>query len=139
VARASTEAAAAKIRLAGANRVVQPYFRAGVQLANLVVKPQVAEFLDIVSTAGGPMPELRFEEIQVTPECGLAGKTIGELRIHAATSAMIVAIRRLDGAFEATPGEDARLDEGDVVIGVGTTEEMIRLESLFAAREAPVG
>jgi voltage-gated potassium channel len=136
VARASTEAAAAKIRLAGANRVVQPYSRAGVQLANLVVKPQVAEFLDIVATAGGPMPDLRFEEIEVTRECGRAGKTIGELRVQDVTGAMIVAIRRLDGSFDVTPGPDARLDEGEVVIGMGTTEEMVRLESLFAPREA---
>ena len=139
VARASNEGAAAKIRLAGANRVVQPYSRAGVQLANLVVKPQVADFLDIVATAGGPMPELRFEEIEVTRECGLAGKTIGELRVHAVTGAMIVAIRKLDGSFDVTPGPDARLDEGEVVIGVGASDEMDRLESLFAPREAPVG
>ena len=138
VARASTEAAATKIRLAGANRVVQPYSRAGVQLANLVVKPQVADFLDIVATAGGPMPELRFEEIEVVPGSGLAGKTIGELDVHAATGAMIVAVRRLDGTFAATPGSDAHLGDGDVVIGVGTTEEMLRLEALFAAREAPL-
>jgi voltage-gated potassium channel len=138
VARASSEAAAAKIRRAGANRVVQPYSRAGIQLANLVVKPQVADFLDIAATAGGPMPELRFEEIEVTPECGLAGKTIGELHVHDVTGAMIVAIRRVDGAFAATPGADERLGEGDVVIGVGTTEEMGRLESLFAGREAQV-
>jgi voltage-gated potassium channel len=85
------------------------------------------------------MPELRFEEIEVRPECGLAGKTIGELHVHDVTGAMIVAIRRLDGSFDATPGPDARLDDGDVVIGVGTTEEMVRLESLFAPREAPVG
>jgi voltage-gated potassium channel len=136
VARASSEAAAAKIRRAGANRVVQPYSRAGVQLANLVVKPQVADFLDIAATAGGPMPELRFEEIEVTSECGHAGRTIGELHVHDATGAMIVAIRRLDGTLAATPGPDARLDEGDVVIGVGTTEEMVRLESLFAGRAA---
>jgi voltage-gated potassium channel len=138
VARASSEAAAAKIRRAGANRVVQPYSRAGIQLANLVVKPQVADFLDIAATAGGPMPELRFEEIEVTSECGHAGKTIGELHVHDATGAMIVAIRRLDGTLAATPGPDARLAEGDVVIGVGTTDEMVRLESLFAGREAQV-
>ncbi len=138
VARASNEAAAAKIRLAGANRVVQPYSHAGVQLANLVVKPQVADFLDIVSTAGGPMPDLRFEEIEVTPECGVAGSTIGELRVQEATGAMIVAIRRAGGSFEVTPGPDARLEDGEIVIGVGTTEEIARLEALFAPREAPV-
>ncbi len=139
VARASNEAAAAKIRLAGANRVVQPYSHAGLQLANLVVKPQVADFLDIVATAGGPMPELRFEELEVTRASGLAGTTIGDLRAHETTGAIIVAIRRLDGSFEVTPGPEARLDEGEVVIGVGTAEEMSRLETLFASRGAPVG
>ena len=139
VARASNEAAASKIRRAGANRVVQPYSRAGVQLANLVVKPQVADFLEIVATAGGPMPDLRFEEIEVARECGLAGKTIGELRVHDLTGAMIVAIRRQDGTFDVTPGPKARIDEGEVVIGVGTTDQMVRLEALFAPREAQVG
>jgi voltage-gated potassium channel len=135
VARASDEAAARKIQLAGATRVVQPYSHAGIRIANLVVKPQVADFLDIVSTAGGSVPELRFEEIEITRECGQAGKTIGDLRVHDATGAMIVALRRLDGTFDVTPGPDARLSEGEVVIGVGTAEEMRRLEELFAPRE----
>ena len=135
VARASNEAAARKIRLAGANRVVQPYAHAGVQMANLVVKPQVADFLDIVATAGGPSPELRFEEIEVTAECGQAGKTIGELRVHDLTGAMIVAVRKLDGSFEVTPGPDVLLTEGEVVIGVGTADEIRQLETLFAPRE----
>jgi voltage-gated potassium channel len=140
VARASNESAAGKIELAGANRVVQPYSHAGLHLANLVVKPQVADFLDIVTTAGGPLPEMRFEEIEVTRACGQAGKTIGELRVRGVTGgAMIVALRKLDGTFDVTPGPGARLDEGDVVIGVGTTDEMRRLEELFAPREAPVG
>jgi voltage-gated potassium channel len=135
VARASDEAAARKIHLAGATRVVQPYSRAGVQIANVVVKPQVADFLDIAATAGGPAPELRFEEIEITPECGRAGKTIGELRVHDVTGAVIVALRRLDGSFEVTPGPEALLSEGEIVIGVGTAEEMRRLEELFAPRE----
>jgi voltage-gated potassium channel len=140
VARASDEAAASKIALAGADRVVQPYSHAGLHLANLVVKPQVADFLDIVATAGGPLPEMRFEEIEVTRECGQTGKTIGELRISEVTGgAMIVALRKLDGAFDVTPGGNAVLDEGDVIIGVGTADEIERLEELFAPRRAAVG
>jgi voltage-gated potassium channel len=138
VARASSESAASKIRLAGASRVVQPYAHAGLHLANLVVKPQVADFLDIVTTAGGPLPELRFEEIEVRGECGHVGKSIGELRVHDATGAMIVALRRSDGSFVVTPGPDAAFAEGDVVIGVGTADQMSRLEDLFAPREVPV-
>jgi voltage-gated potassium channel len=138
-ARASNDPAAEKIRLAGANRVVQPYSHAGLQLANLVVKPQVADFLDIVTTAGGPMPELRFEEIEVTAESGQTGKTLGELDVGGRTGAVVVALRRRDGAFEVTPSDDIRLAEGDIVIGVGTAAEMRLLEDLFARREAVVG
>ena len=134
VARASNEAAARKIQLAGANRVVQPYSHAGLHLANLVVKPQVADFLDIVTTAGGPLPQMRFEEIEVTPECGQAGRTIGELDVNGRTGAVIVALRREDGTFEVTPDAEIELAERDVVIGVGTAEEMSRLEELFAPR-----
>jgi voltage-gated potassium channel len=139
VARASNAGAAEKIALAGADRVVQPYSHAGLHMANLVVKPQVADFLDIVTTAGGPLPELRFEEIVVTAECGQAGRTLGELDLHAATGAAVIALRKQDGTFDVTPGPQNVLEEGDVLIGVGTTEQMRRLEDRFAPREAAVG
>lgn len=134
VARASDEDAAKKLRLAGADRVVQPYSTAGKEMANLVLKPQVAAFLDIVSTAGGP--EFRFEEIEVTKACGQSGKSIRDLRVREQTGAMIVALRKRDGTFEMTPAPDAVFEEGDVLIGVGTPDELRALEDLFAPREA---
>ena len=134
VARASDDSAARKLRLAGADRVVQPYSSAGLQMANLVLKPQVAAFLDVVSTAEGE--ELRFEEIEVPASCGAAGKTIRELRVRDTTGAMVVALRKQDGTFDATPSPDALFEAGDIVIGVGTAEELRLLEALFAPREA---
>jgi voltage-gated potassium channel len=134
VARASDEDAAKKLKLAGADRVVQPYSTAGKEMAKLVLRPQVAAFLDIVSTSGGP--ELLFEEIEVTETCEHAGKSIAELRIREATGAMIVALRKRDGSFDTTPTPDATLDVGDVMIAAGTPEELRRLEELFAPREA---
>jgi len=130
VARASDDSAARKLLLAGADRVVQPYSSAGLRIANLVLKPQVADYLDIVSTAGGD--ELRFEQITVEPTCPVVGRPIGDLNIHSTTGAMIVAIRRGSGAFVATPAPDSVLDAGDVLIGVGSADEIRRLEELFA-------
>lgn len=138
VARASTADARTKLELAGADRIVQPYSAAGLHMANLVLKPQVAEFLDIVSTAGGPMPELRFEEIVVSANCEPCGRSIGELQIRERTGALVIALRKADGSFDPTPDSDALLEERDVLIGVGTTEEMAKLEALFAPREVPV-
>jgi voltage-gated potassium channel len=130
VARASDDSAARKLHLAGADRVVQPYSSAGLRIANLVLKPQVADYLDIVSTAGGD--EMRFEEINVGATCPAAGHALRDLHIRDTTGAMIVAIRRSSGAFVATPGPDEVLDAGDVLIGVGSKDEIHRLEELFA-------
>ena len=134
VARASDEDAAKKLRLAGADRVVQPYSTAGKEMAKLVLRPQVAAFLDIVSTSGGP--ELRFEEIEVTETCAHAGQSIRDLRIRQETGAMIVALRKRDGTFDTTPTPEALLEVGDVMIAAGTPDELRRLEELFAPREA---
>ena len=136
VARASDDSAARKLHLAGADRVVQPYSSAGLRIANLVLKPQVADYLDIVSTAGGD--EIRFEEITVEATCSAVGQPLRDLHIRDATGAMIVAIRRGTGAFIATPGPDEVLGTGDVLIGVGSKDEIRRLEELFAPQGAGV-
>jgi voltage-gated potassium channel len=133
VARASDEHAAEKLRRAGADRVVQPYSTAGKELANLVLKPQVAMFLDLVSTGAGP--DFRFEEILVAERSAGCGKAIGDLSLPEG-GAMIVAIRRHDGIFDATPGPAAVVETGDILIGVGTPDELAVLERLFAPDEA---
>jgi voltage-gated potassium channel len=134
VARASDEDAAKKLQLAGADRVVQPYSTAGKEMAKLVLRPQVAAFLDIVSTSGGP--DLLFEEIEVKESCAEAGKTIRDISIRERTGAMIVALRKHDGTFDATPQPDAVLEVGDVMIAAGAPDELRRLEELFAPAEA---
>jgi len=136
VARASDADAERKLLLAGADRVVMPYTAAGRTMANLVLKPQVMSFLDAVTTATGP--DLHMAEIQMDESCANAGKTIREIRVRHETGAIIVALRKRDGTFDTTPEPDAVIEPGDVIVGVGTTEELQRLEDLFARGE-PVG
>jgi len=133
VARASNEDAAKKLRLAGADRIVQPYQAAGRAMANLMLRPQVTAFVDVVTSATGT--DLRFEEIEVSYACGQGGKTIRELDIRNQTGALIVALRKQDGTFDTTPTPEAMLEVGDVLIAAGTEEELRALERLFAPRE----
>ena len=121
VARASTEDAAKKLQLAGADRVVQPYQAAGRVMANLLLRPQVSAFVDVVTTASGE--DLRFEEIEVTSASGQGGRSIREIDIRRQTS------------FDTTPTPEAVLDVGDVLIAAGTEEELRALERIFASRE----
>ena len=134
VARASNEDAGKKLQLAGADRVVQPYTAAGRVMANLVLKPQVTAFVDVVTTAAGG--DLRFEEIEVTEASGQAGRSIGDVDIRRETGALVVALRKRDGTFDTTPTPEAMLETGDVLIAAGTHEELRLLEDLFAPREA---
>ncbi|MGZ4383607.1 MAG: potassium channel family protein [Gaiellaceae bacterium] len=129
VARASDDDAATKLRLAGADRIVQPYSTAGREMAKLVLKPQVAAFLDVASATGGG--DMQFEEIIVSEACVQNGKSLAELRARERTGAMIVALRKRDGSFDTTPAPEAVLDAGDVVIAVGTRAELNSLEELF--------
>jgi voltage-gated potassium channel len=134
VARASDEDAQKKLKLAGADRVVTPYSTAGRLMANLVLKPQVTAFLDVVTSAEGD--DFMLEEIEVTRTCVHAGRTIRDLRVRDETGAMIVALRKRDGTFDTTPSPDELIEPGDVLIGVGTTDEIRRLEEFFAPDRA---
>jgi voltage-gated potassium channel len=137
VARASNEEASKKIRLAGADRIVQPYQAAGRMMASLMLRPQVTAFVDVVTSSTGS--DLRFEEIEVTDACGQGGKSIRDLDIRKETGALIVALRKRDGTFDTTPTPQAVLEVGDVLIAAGTEEELRALEDLFAPRQALAG
>jgi voltage-gated potassium channel len=137
VARASNADAAKKLQIAGAERVVQPYAAAGRVMANLMLKPQVTAFVDVVTSLAGA--DLRFEELEVPADWSQAGKTIGELRIRGNTGAVIVAVRKRDGHFETTPDPDLPLEAGDVMIAAGTAEELSSLDDLFRSVEAVAG
>ena len=136
VARASSDDAERKLKLAGADRVVTPYTTAGRVMANMMIKPQVSAFVNVLTSAAHT--GLSFDEIEVQSTCGAVGLTIGELEIAKRTGAYLVAIRKHDGTLELRPGKDTRLEEGDVVVGIGAPDEIEKLERLFEPREAVV-
>ena len=90
-----------------------------------------------MTTAVGP--DLQLAEIEVDETCPAAGRSIRELRIRHETGAIVIALRRRDGTFDTTPEPDSRLDPGDVLISVGSPDEIARLEDLFAPRESRAG
>ena len=129
IARASNEEAERKLKLAGADRVVTPYTTAGRVMAQMMIKPQVASFLNAMTSSGGPS----FEEILVTAACGAVGRTIGDLDVGSVTGAQILAVRKADG-LEMSPTKDTMLEENDVVVGAGSAEEIAKLERMFEPR-----
>ena len=121
VARASEEDSEKKLWRAGANRVVSPYKASGAEMTRLALHPQIAGVVDVA-------PEFRLEEIEVTDGCPAAGKKIGDVR----GSSYIVALRRPDGTVLPQPVSETTLSPGDVLVAMGHTGALSRLEGLLA-------
>jgi voltage-gated potassium channel len=124
VARANEEASEAKLSQAGADRVVSPYSRAGRQIAEVALRPRVADFLDFALSHG----QLSFsiEEFEVVDGGTVAGQTVAALvgrGIHA------LAIAHGPQEYETNPGPDKRLEAGDHLILSGTAEALDELRS----------
>ncbi|HWP33517.1 MAG TPA: TrkA family potassium uptake protein [Solirubrobacterales bacterium] len=120
VARASVEDSESKLRRAGADRIVSPYKTSGSQMVRLALHPQVTGVVDVA-------PEYRMEEIEVTVGCAAAGRTIEEIR----GSASVVAVRR-DGRVEPQPAPETVLRDGDVLVAIGETAALEKLETQLA-------
>lgn len=129
VARANDEQTEAKLSQAGADRVVSPYSRAGRQIAEVAIRPRVADFLDYALSHG----ELSFsiEEFEASSGDGIAGKTVGDLSqrgIH------VLAIAQGPQDYETNPKPDRRLVAGDHLILSGAANALGELDAASGAR-----
>src|SRR5918911_1071311 len=75
VARTSSDEAAGKLEIAGADRTLSPYAVGGRRLASLATQPLIVDFLDIV-TRGRKGIEFRLEEFSVPEESFITDQTI---------------------------------------------------------------
>lgn len=128
----STQANEAKMRRAGANRVVSPHRIGGRHMANIMVRPHVTDFLDVVTVDGGL--ELWMEELVIESGAVLVGQTVGESEIRQKTGVLLIAIVRHATGKTMTPMADTRLEAGDELILLGTREQLATLEQLTTGR-----
>lgn len=124
----------AKMRRAGADKVISPYQIGGRHMANLALRPHVTEFLDVVTLDSGL--ELWLEEVIVRPESEMAGKTVVEADLRRRTGVTLIALLRGDEHTMLTPDENTRFDVGDELIVLGTRSQLTKLEELIGG---PVG
>lgn len=121
VARASVEDSESKLRRAGADRIVSPYKTSGSEMVRYALHPQVSGVVDVA-------PEYRMEEIEVIAGCEAVGKTLEDVR----GSSVIVALRHPDGTVRPQPPADTVLQGGHVLIAMGETGALERLEGMLA-------
>jgi len=129
VARSSCLESEKKLKKAGANRVISPYYIAGQRMATMVLKPVTVDFIDTVMK--GEKLEHNIEEIKIDKNSKIAGKTIGEAEIRSKTGATVLAVKRFNGSFELHPAAKTRIEAGDTLVVVGAAAELHELETMM--------
>ena len=127
VARAVEEQAEAKLIRAGANRVVAPTIIGSHRMAQALIKPAVADFMDSFTAED---LDLRFEQLEVAPASPYAGQKIGSTNIRSELNIVIVAIRHRNGEMEINPSGDANIEAGDLLVVIGRTEALAQFNEL---------
>lgn len=122
VARTRNEDSGDKLYRSGADRVVNPQNIGGARMAAFVLRPHVAEFLDVVMHEG--TLEFRLEEVAVTASSPVAGRSLRDTHIRDRTGALVLALRDEHGAFQTNPDPDTEVQAGQVIIAIGTQDEL---------------
>jgi voltage-gated potassium channel len=121
VARANHDGTEAKLKLAGANRVLSPYRFGGHRMANLALRPGVVDFFDLVTRSGNM--ELAAQEVLLAATSPLIGKTMMDVQEMLSDDTMIVAVKKKGGLVKGLH-KVVRLERGDSVIVVGDPRQL---------------
>ncbi len=129
VARAIDDYTEPKLMKAGANRVVKPYELGGVRMAEILLRPGVMDFIDVV--AGNNKIDLQIEEITVNKGSSMDKKTLADLPIRSDLNVIIVSIQNEEkGLFIYNPKGDTIVDERNKLIAIGERANLEKLKNL---------
>ncbi len=118
--RASTEKAARRMRRAGASLVVSPYTTAGLNIADAILRPKLAEYL-----RNNRRKECNLElmEFTIQENSPLDGNQLKDVGIYF-SNIVFVAIKRPEQKENVRPGGNEVFHRGDIVTLAGHPDEL---------------
>ena len=120
VARAGKRESEARVRRAGADRVISPYALSGRRMALSAIQPNMVDFFETLSV--GRNAEQILAELEVTEDSGLLGLYVRHLVEESGVT--VLGVQRESGELIVGPREDVRLEMGDRLMLVGTERDI---------------
>lgn len=127
VARSDSFETEDKLLRAGADKVISPSVIGGRRMAISILKPFSVEFVETL--IHNQNFEIEIEEITVSFNSELINKNLRDSQIKQKTGAMVVAIKR-GHDFISNPSAETVINVSDLLIVLGTREQLDRLEIL---------
>ena len=128
IARIKRNENEAKVRRAGADRVILPAAIGGRRIATLVTRPGIVDFLDVITH--GTDGDLVLEEVLVRPGGPLDGRTLRRLQMRERLGVTVLAVRSQGQSTNTRPEPDTRLLAGDLLVVIGSRESLSHLGAL---------
>jgi len=130
ISRASQITSQAKLRLAGANKVIMPDKIGGDHMASLVVMPDLITFMDKLSMEGEHttnLEEVEIEDFTDQIDCN----SLRDLDLRRKTGCTIIGYIEPDGNYIINPEADLVLQPKGKVIVLGRPEQIRKLNQMF--------
>ena len=133
ISRAFNKNAEAKLYRAGADYVVQPEHVGGFYMATMVQKPDVIEFISLISKMGAS--QVMFEEFETKDlKEEYHGKTIKEMNIRGLTGANVIGIHDIRGDYIINPNPDTFIRMKNKIVVLGNPKQMNLFKEVMMKR-----
>jgi len=110
-----------KLLHAGADKVIAPSEVGADRMAQVVLRPNVDEFMERVLHANAL--SLQIDEVEVHPSAPLAGQSLAESNFRQQFDAVVIGIIDADtGEMTFNPTPSARIEAGDILIVLGDSD-----------------
>ncbi len=131
ISRASEDNSDKKLKTAGANNVIMPDKLGGGHMAELVLKPDVIEFIDYITGQGSDnirLEEITFDNLKEEYQ----NKTIRDLEVRNKSGANIIGYKTAQGEYIINPSADTKIIPDAKLFVLGTADQIVKLKELFA-------
>ncbi len=130
VARSNRSENEVKLKRAGADRVAMPYRIGGYHMASMALRPNVVDYMDIISGKNGNS-DLEVEEMVVGDNSPLAGRHLGKALTEGAVGATVIAINGADGTSRVRPNGNEIIYAGDRLVILGAKRDLTQASALI--------
>lgn len=124
ISRASKDTSVKKLKTAGANSIIMPDKVGGIQMANLLLIPDVKEFMDVMNTYQSNGNNI----VEIVPT---SSKTLAELNCWQQTGVLLLGIKKETGEYVVNPKADYKIELSDKIIILGDKYEINALKKLI--------
>jgi len=128
ISRANDEAAVGRLIKAGADKVVSPALTGSAQMSQMLLRPAVADFIELATMT--ERLELEIEQVEISHDSPFIGNALKDTGIRSEHGVIVIAIRRANGEMIFNPFADTIIEERDSLVAIGSHTSLETLERM---------